>query len=438
MVTVAAYATGPAILLSMLPMLAIALSYQRCNLWRQNCGGPYVWVGRAIHPYAGYMVAWSMLVAFVLGAVSNILPLGPALLSFLGLNASGVVGNVVTATLFGLAMTALAAIGLKTTARFQLLIAGVEYLILVVFSVIGFVAVFVTHRSGTVRPTMAWLHLGGVGGKGSLAGSMLIGVFLFLGWDNSIYIGEETKGKRTNPGRAALISVALLGPLYLWIFISLQGVLSLDRLNANAANALPAIATALVGSGWAKFMILAVVLSVLGTTQATIVAISRVTYSMGTDGLLPRLFGTVHERFGTPFRATVFWGVLTVVVADLYVGSSSISSGFNVIVNAAGIAATIFFLFTGLATAVYYRRLVLRSVTDFALVGLFPLCGSAVLGWMLYRSVPGLDTKARTTVICIGVLGLVLMVISKGIVRAPFFSTPREAYLPTGDRQPSS
>jgi amino acid transporter len=51
MVAVAAYATGPAILIGMLPMLAIALSYQRLNMWDQNCGGPYVWVGKSISPY---------------------------------------------------------------------------------------------------------------------------------------------------------------------------------------------------------------------------------------------------------------------------------------------------------------------------------------------------------------------------------------------------
>src|ERR1700691_3597588 len=99
MVAVTAYATGPAIIISMLPMLAIAVCYQRLNLWDQNCGGPYVWVARSISPYVGYLVGWAMLVGFVLGSVSNILPLGPALLSFTGLDASGTVGNVMTATL---------------------------------------------------------------------------------------------------------------------------------------------------------------------------------------------------------------------------------------------------------------------------------------------------------------------------------------------------
>ena len=428
MVAVAAYATGPAILLSMLPMLAIALCYQRLNLWNQNCGGPYVWVARAINPYVGYLVGWSMLVGFVLGSVSNILPLGPAMLSFTGLDTSGTVGNVLTATVFGLVLTAIAAIGIRTTARFQLAIASIEYVVLLVFSGIAFWAVFVEHRAGTVHPSMSWIHLSGVGGKGSLAGAMLIAIFLFTGWDATIYINEETTRKRINPGKAAIISVAILGPVFAWLFVSFQGVVPAGKLQAHATDALPYLAQVLVGSGWSKFMVLAVVLSVLGTTQATIVSTSRVTYSMGTDRLLPQAFGKVNRRFRTPMFATIFWGLIMVVVADLYVLWSSLANAFNYVVNAEAIAFTIFYIFTALATTWYYRSLLRRSVGDLVLVGIFPLGGAAVLTWVLWRSVPALDPTARWTVFGVGVLGLVLMGVSALVLRSPFFKIRRSSY----------
>ena len=430
MVAVAAYATGPAIILSMIPMLAIALCYQRLNLWNQNCGGPYVWVARAIGPYVGYLIGWSMLVGFVLGSVSNILPLGPAMLSFTGLDASGTAGNVLTATVFGLAVTAIAALGIKYTARFQLAIASIEYVVLLVFSGIAFWAVFVEHRAGTVHPSLSWLHVNGVGGKGSLAGAMLIAIFLFTGWDATIYINEETTKKRTNPGRAAIISVAILGPVFTWLFVSFQGVVPADQLQAHATDALPYIAQTLVGSGWAKFMVLAVVLSVLGTTQATIVSTSRVTYSMGTDRLLPRRFAYVHPRFRTPMFATVFWGLVMVVVADFYVMSSSLKNAFDTVVNAESIAFTVFYIFTALATTWFYRRLLRRSLTDLALVGVFPLFGAAVLVWVLGKSIPELGPSARWTVAGVAILGVVLMGVSAWVLRSPFFKIRRSTYTP--------
>jgi amino acid transporter len=431
MVTAAAYATGPAIILSTLPMLAIALSYQRLNMWEQNCGGPYVWVARSINPYLGYMIGWSMLVGYVLGAVSDILPLGPAFLDFLGVNASSVVGNVLSATIFGIGITVISAIGIQVTARFQLSIAFIEYVILLVFSGIAFYAVFVAHWAGTVHPTMAWLHLSGVGGKGSLAAAMLISIYLFTGWDASVYINEESQQKERNPGRAVLIAVTVLGPFFAWLFVCFQGVVPASKLNANAGDALAYAGNALVGSSWGRFLAFAVILSVIGTTQATLVATSRITYSMGTDRLLPKVFGAITPRFSTPFVNTIIWGVLVIVVADLYVFSSSLANAFNYVVSAEAVAFTVFYLFTGVATAWYYRKLILRSTADFFLVGLFPLAGAAVLGWILDQSVPQLQGPALWSVVGVGVLGLVLMCVSAFITKSPFFLLRRQVYEPS-------
>ena len=47
LVVVAAGGGAIAILITMLPMLVIAYSFQRLNRWEANCGAQYVWVGRA-------------------------------------------------------------------------------------------------------------------------------------------------------------------------------------------------------------------------------------------------------------------------------------------------------------------------------------------------------------------------------------------------------
>jgi amino acid transporter len=177
-------------------------------------------------------------------------------------------------------------------------------------------------------------------------------------------------------------------------------------------------------------MILAVVLSVLGTTQATIVSTSRVTYSMGTDRLLPRSFAKVHPRFRTPIFATIFWGIVMVAIADLYVISSSLANAFNTVVNAESIAFTVFYVFTALATTWYYRKLLKRSLVDLVLVGVFPLGGAAVLIWVLGKSIPALEPSARWTVAGVAILGVVLMAIGAWVFRSPFFRIRRSSYTP--------
>src|SRR5271166_3743489 len=42
-----AYGSGPILILTAIPMLIIANSYRRLNLWNANCGASFEWVGRA-------------------------------------------------------------------------------------------------------------------------------------------------------------------------------------------------------------------------------------------------------------------------------------------------------------------------------------------------------------------------------------------------------
>lgn len=434
-VTASSYATGPAILLGMLPMLAIALCYRRLSAWEPNSGGPYVWVGRSLGPVAGFAVAWAMLVGFALGSASNLLPLGPSLLGLVGVDPGGVAGNVASATLLGGGMTVLAALGLSTTARFQLLIASIEYAILLAFCALGFLAVFVHHQAGTVAPVAGWWSLGGVGGKGSIATAMLYSVFFFTGWDAPVYLSEESRQRRRSPGRAAVISVLVLAVFYTLLCVCLQGVLSPAGLARAAASGdtLGAIGTALAGPTWGRLLAVAVVLSVLGTTQSTIVATSRVGYALAGDRLLPRPLAAVSASFGTPSRAALAFGAVSIAVADASAASSRFASAFAAVAGAEAAAFTAFYVAAALATAVWSRRLILRDWREALLAGVVPLAGAAALCWVLAKSWAGLGAATHWTLGALVVLGVVAMAVAAGVVRSPYFKLRAEAAAPRVD-----
>ena len=150
-------------------------------------------------------------------------------------------------------------------------------------------------------------------------------------------------------------------------------------------------------------MAVAVVLSVLGTTQAVIVNFTGSPTRWGPTAS-SRHVARVNARFQTLLRATVFWGCAMVAIADLYVVSSSLASAFDDVVNAEAIAFTV--LFTSPPWPPSGATGVLRrSVVDLAVAGVFPLFGATVLAWVLVRSIPELDATARWTVAGVGVLG---------------------------------
>jgi len=87
-------------------------------------------------------------------------------------------------------------------------------------------------------------------------------VFVYGGWDGTLYVNEEVKHRRTNPGRAAVIAVALLAVIYTLSQVGFQGVVSPARLQsaASTGSALVYVANALGGGFWAKAMALAIAL----------------------------------------------------------------------------------------------------------------------------------------------------------------------------------
>jgi len=434
LIVASAYGGAVAVVLMTLPMLAIAYSYHRLNMWEQNCGASYVWVGRAISPYLGFLVGWIMLAGYVLGTASDIFPIGPSLLGLIGADTSSRWGEVLSGTILAGGVTVMAVYGIQLTARFQMLIAGIEYVILLAFCGIGLYTEFISQPAGTVHPSWGWLNPSGVGGHGSLVASALVAVYLFAGWDASIYLNEETERPERNPGKAVIMAVLILGAFYSLMVLSFQGAAPASEIGAHSDAALGYIAHTLVGSPWDKLMSFAVVLSILGTTQAFLVVTARIAYAMGSDRVLPPVFGRVSPKYRTPVFGTVLFGTLAVAMLWIYVFSSSVGDAFATVVGTAGVLYALFYAFTGIATSWYHRRLLARSPKDALTVGVLPLCAAAVLVWVAVKSIADFDGTAMSTIVVIGITGLLMMVVAAAVYRSPFFKLRRVAYDPrTGD-----
>ena len=251
-------------------------------------------------------------------------------------------------------MLVIAVVGIRITARTQVGMAVIEYGILIGFAVTGFVVVL-GHRHGTFPITRGWLSVSGIGGKGSLAAGFLIAVFMYTGWDATVYVNEEVKHRRTNPGRAAITAVALLAIIFTVSEMGLAGVVSPARLQANSSSALVYIAQALGGGGWAKVMALSLALSVIGSTGTAIVIIARMTYGMAIHRVLPPVLGQVNRRFATPAVASIAVGAILIAATWVYLLSSSIANVFTQVINVTGLLYADFYILTAFAALTYYR-----------------------------------------------------------------------------------
>jgi amino acid transporter len=422
----AAYGGGPVILLCGIPMLIIANSYRRLNLWNANCGASFEWVGRAINPYLGFMTGWLMLAGYIVGTISVVVVLSPAVLAVFNSTDTSAWPNIGISTALIVIMLAIAVAGIRITARTQVGMAVIEYIVLVGISIWGLVFVL-SHHAGTFPITRGWFSLSGIDGKGSLAAGLLIAVFMYSGWDATIYVNEEVKHRRVNPGRAAVFAVAILVVLYILPQMGLQGVASPAKLQANSSSALIYVTQVIGGSVWAKIMAFALVLSVIGSTGTGIVASSRISYGMATHRVLPPILGQVSQRFKTPAIGSIIIGVILIAATWAELLSTSIANVFTDVVDVTGLLFSLFYIMTALAAIVYYRRRIFSRVWDALLVGLLPLGSIVFLAWVVVKSLQGAPNAQRYALTGIVIAGLIMMVIARVFLQSQFFHIPRES-----------
>lgn len=423
-----AYGSGPILILTAIPMLIIANSYRRLNLWNANCGASFEWVGRAINPYLGFLTGWLMVAAYIIGTVAEVLLLGPSVLAVFGSSSTNTWAYIGIGCVVGLVMLVIAIVGIRITARAQVSMALVEYLILIGLAIAGLVFVL-SHHPGTVHITRAWLSPSGIGGHGSAVAGFLVAVFVYGGWDGTLYVNEEVKHRRTNPGRAAILAVGLLAIIYTLSQLGFQGVVSPAKLQtaSNNGTALVYVANALGGGGWAKAMALSIALSVIATTGTGIVLSARIVYGMASYRVLPEFLANVSRRYKTPVAASVIVGLLIVGLSTVYYLATSVQNAFFDVIDVTGLLFSIFYILTALATMVYYRRRVFSSVWDAFILGILPLAAAVFLGWILVKSLQSAPATQIWSMVGIGAAGLLLMLSARFVLRSSFFQIQRES-----------
>jgi amino acid transporter len=142
-------------------------------------------------------------------------------------------------------------------------------------------------------------------GFSGLAAAFPLGIYLFIGWENSAALAEETNNPRRNVPRAVFMSIALMAATYLLVaYATVSGF----RYNgtALAAAAIPFISVAHSVAGWLAFIAyIAGLTSTLGVLIAAVNSQCRLIFNAGREGLLPRWIGKVHPVRRTPVNAII-------------------------------------------------------------------------------------------------------------------------------------
>jgi mannitol/fructose-specific phosphotransferase system IIA component (Ntr-type) len=124
-------------------------------------------------------------------------------------------------------------------------------------------------------------------------------------------VAEEIK----NPGKviplSIIFSLIITTLLYTLMVFVTTGVLRSELLD-HSLTPISTGAQAFLGYPGLVMLSLAAVLAFVSTANAGIMSASRYLMSLGRDNLIPRLFGTVSTRFGTPHIAIMTTGICVI------------------------------------------------------------------------------------------------------------------------------
>jgi amino acid transporter len=414
---------SPAVLIvSFIPILFVSVGYRFLNLADPDAGTTFAWVTRGFGPQVGWVNGWAIFLADVIVMAS--LAAIASEYTFLLFRSGGAPGNfwlIVGAVVWIAVMTWICYRGIELSARVQTVLLSFEVITLALFTVVALIKVYANNPANSIHVSASWFNPFDLS-WGALIPAVLLGIFIYWGWDSGVAVNEESRNKHRGPGKAAVVATVLLLLIYVLVTAAAQAYHGTGFLsNPNNQNdVLNALGKAVFGSPLDKLLIIAVLTSASASTQTTILPTARTTLSMAKWDAIPSSFGRIHPRFLTPSFSTLLMGGLSIAWTVALLAFNPNQNVLGDTISALGFSVCFYYGFTGLACAVYFRKDLFKSVRNFLFAGLIPVVGGIMMGYIGIRAFQYYNTAGNNysnpfagieVPIFVGVGGLVLGII---------------------------
>lgn len=158
--------------------------------------------------------------------------------------------------------------------------------------------------------------------------------FAYIGFDAVSTAAQETKNPKKAMPIGILGSLIVCTVLYIAFAYVMTGVVKYTEFTASSESSLAPVAIAIKNMGevgvdgivvpaypWLNTSIIIAIL--LGYSSVILVLLmgqSRVFYSMSKDGLIPKVFSSIHPKFHTPYKSNLFFLIFVSIFAAFIPG----------------------------------------------------------------------------------------------------------------------
>jgi len=323
-----------------------ATTYAELGSSFPEAGGGYLWAKKALPHPAGFMSGWLSWFGHTVACSYYSLGFGFAMVALLnqfhvdilGLsNESAVKVFASAAILFFLGVNYS---GVGATGKTGDAVTIVQVLIIMFF--VSFSIIYALDTKG--------IHIMDNFGHVIPADKDFTSIFLvmgftfiaFEGYEIIVQCGEEVKDPKKNIPRAIFISVAVAAVLYISVAFACIANFDVGTIGALGENAVIEAGTKIIPVVGAPLLIFGGILSAMAALNATVFSSSRVSFAMGRDGSLPRVFGLIHRTRRIPHMAIAITGSIMLFMAiafPLHIVVASTSIVFLLLFSIANMSA---------------------------------------------------------------------------------------------------
>ena len=293
-------------LIGMVAMFFTGMSYRVMAQKFPEAGSVYVYVQKGVSPALGFLTGWAILLDYFLM---------PATVVIIG----SIYGNALIPSI-PTWIWILVFIGFSTTIN----VLGVDLMtkcswilftlqIIVIIAFIGCVIRLLLN--GTIHFSMISFYNPEQFDLSSILKATGIVILSYLGYDAISTLAEETVNPEKSVGKAIILSILIIGLIFIATTF-FAGMAYPNYQDLNPDTAFTDVVT-FVGGTWLNIVTtITLILSFgIATTQASQVAVARVLFAMGRDGVLPKQLAHISKKTHSPVVATVLVGIIITPIA---------------------------------------------------------------------------------------------------------------------------
>ncbi len=395
-----------AYVIGIVAMAFTALSYASMSREFPVAGSVYSYAGRGLHPSAGFMAGWLILLDYVLVPALLYIVAAFAMHSFVA--AVPVWAWIV---LFIVVNTAVNYFGIRMTARVNMIMLAAELLVLAVFLVVGVAAIAGGEAEFSLRP----LYDPTTFSVGLVFSAVSVAVLSFLGFDGISTLAEENTGDDRTVGRATLAALALAGTLFIvqtWVAALLVPNRAQLLTEGDPEGTAFYSAAEVAGGEWLSVLTAVATAIAWGFANALVAqaATSRLLFSMARDRQLPRFLARVHHKHQVPEYATFVVAVVSLVAGIWF---SLLDDGLTILTTLVNFGALTAFLLLHASVIAYF--VVRRHSRNYLRHLVAPAIGFLIIAYVIIRA----QVAAQITGIAWLAIGLAVLAFFHATGRRP-------------------